>query len=102
MTFFFYLLLFLFLLLSIVLCFVILIQEAKSLGLGASFGGDTSDSLFGTSTADVLKKFTAVVSGAFLIGCLLISLWSASLGRRAHQTPSFPVEVEQTQPESPQ
>jgi preprotein translocase subunit SecG len=98
MTFFFYILLFLFLLLSIILCFVILIQEAKSLGLGASFGGDTSDSLFGTSTADVLKKFTAVVSGAFLIGCLVISLWSASLGRRAHQKPSFPVEVEQTTP----
>jgi preprotein translocase subunit SecG len=98
MTFFFYVLLFIFLLLSSVLCFVILIQEAKSLGLGASFGGDTSDSLFGTSTADVLKKFTAIVSGAFLIGCLLISLWSASLGRRAHQIPAFPIEVEQTTP----
>lgn len=94
MTFLFYILIFLFLLLSVILCFVILIQEAKSLGLGASFGGDTSDSLFGTSTAEVLKKFTAILSGAFLVGCLVLSLWSASLGRRA-QAISYPVEVEQ-------
>jgi len=81
---------------------VILIQEAKSLGLGASFGGDTSDSLFGTSTAEVLKKFTAYLSGAFLIGCLILSLWSASLGRKS-QAISYPVEIEQSvpQPEIP-
>lgn len=94
MTFIFYLLIFLFLLLSALLCFVILIQEAKSLGLGASFGGDTSDSLFGTSTAEVLKKFTAYLSSAFLIGCLVLSLWSSSLGRKA-QRGSYPVEIEQ-------
>ena len=96
MTALFYILIFLFLLLSVILCFVILIQEAKSLGLGASFGGDTSDSLFGTSTAEVLKKFTAFLAGAFLIGCLVLSLWSASLGRRVIQTP-VPIEVEQPQ-----
>ena len=101
MTLLFYILIFLFLLLSVILCFVILIQETKSLGLGASFGGDTSDSLFGTSTAEVLKKFTAILSGAFLIGCLVLSLWSASLGRKA-QNISYPAEFEQTKPESPQ
>ena len=63
MTILFYIFLFLFLLMSVVLCFVILIQEAKSLGLGASFGGDNSDSLFGTSTAEVFKRFTAYLSG---------------------------------------
>jgi len=94
MTILFYFLIFLFILLSLLLCFVILIQEAKSLGLGASFGGDTSDSLFGSSTAEVLKKFTAYLSGVFLIGCLLLSLWSASLGRRGQKT-SYPVEIEQ-------
>lgn len=99
MTVLFYILIFLFLLLSIILCFVILIQEAKSLGLGASFGGDTSDSLFGTSTAEVLKKFTAVLSGAFLIGCLALSLWSASLGRRAQTQFVPPVEIEQPTPQ---
>ncbi len=101
MTLLFYLLLFLFLLVSVILCFVILIQEAKSLGLGASFGGDTSDSLFGTSTAEVLKRFTAILSGAFLIGCLLLSLWSGSLGRRAERSFS-PIEIPQSKPETPE
>jgi preprotein translocase subunit SecG len=62
MTVLFYISLFLFMLLCVILCFSILIQEAKSLGLGASFGGDSGDSLFGTSTAEVLKKFPSYVA----------------------------------------
>jgi preprotein translocase subunit SecG len=82
MTLLFYLFLTLFILASSLLCLVILVQEAKSLGLGASFGGDNSDSLFGTSTAEVLKRFTGYLSAAFLIACLVLSLWSGVLGRR--------------------
>jgi preprotein translocase subunit SecG len=93
MTFLFYLLLFLFLLLTVVLCFVILIQEAKSLGLGASFGGDNSDSLFGTSTAEVLKRFTGYVAAIFLAAALVLSFWSSSLGRHREILPS-PVGIE--------
>ena len=63
------------------LCFVILIQESKSSGLGASFGGDSSDSLFGTSTADVLKKFTGWLAVVFLASCVLLSLWTSAMGR---------------------
>ena len=81
MTAFFYIVLFLFIALSALLCFVILIQESKSLGLGASFGGDSGDSLFGTSTASVLKKFTAYLAGIFLISCLILSLWTSAIGR---------------------
>ncbi len=92
MTFLFYLTLCLFLLASLLLCFVILIQEAKSLGLGASFGGDNSDSLFGTSTAEVLKRFTGYLAGVFLFACLALSLWSGSLGRS--QNIPAPTEVE--------
>lgn len=88
----FYVFLFLFLLLSVLLCFVILIQEAKSLGLGASFGGDNSDSLFGTSTAEVLKKFTAYLAGIFIVGCLVLSLWTSALGRK-EIAPVTPMKV---------
>ena len=77
----FYVILFLFIGLCALLCLVILIQESKSLGLGASFGGDAGDSLFGTSTAAVLKKFTAYLAGIFLIVCLILSLWTASIER---------------------
>lgn len=63
------------------LCGVILIQESKSTGLGASFGGDAGESLFGTSTADVLKKVTAWLAAIFLISCVLLSVWTTALGR---------------------
>ncbi|MBI3508203.1 MAG: preprotein translocase subunit SecG [Chlamydiia bacterium] len=92
MTALFYIFIFLFLLLCTLLCFVILIQEAKSLGLGASFGGDAGDSVFGTSTAEVLKKFTGYLAGVFLIGCLVLSLWTAALGRK-RAAPIVPIEI---------
>jgi preprotein translocase subunit SecG len=81
MTFLYFTAIALFMLLCIILCFVVLIQESKSTGLGASFGGDTGDSLFGTSTADVLKKFTAWLAIVFLAACVLLSLWTSSMGR---------------------
>ena len=93
MTVLFYLFLSLFLLLSMILCFTILIQESKSLGLGASFGGDSSDSLFGTSTAEVLKKFTAYVAGIFLLSSLVLSLWSGALGRGTKLPELPPIET---------
>lgn len=92
MTVLFYFLLSLFLLLCVILCFSILIQEAKSLGLGASFGGDNSDSLFGTSTAEVLKKFTAYCAGIFLIVSLLLSFWSSALGRGSMSEKNLDIE----------
>ena len=81
MSFLFYFSLSLFLIFCAFTCFIILIQESKSLGLGASFGGDAGDSLFGTSTAEVLKKFTAYLVAIFMISCVLLSLWTASLAR---------------------
>jgi preprotein translocase subunit SecG len=81
MTALFYVMLFIFLLLSALLCLVILVQESKSLGLGASFGGDNSNSLFGTSTADVLKTITGYLALGFVAFCIILSVWSSSLGR---------------------
>jgi preprotein translocase subunit SecG len=84
MTFLYYFSIFLFLTICVVLCFVVLIQESKSTGLGASFGGDASDSVFGTSTATVLKKFTAYLAAAFFILCVILSLWTGALARSSH------------------
>ena len=95
MTFLFYLSIFLFMLICGVLCLVILVQESKSLGLGASFGGDPGESLFGTSTAEVLKKFTAWLAAIFMISCVLLSLWSASIG--AERVKSLPTTLEEIQ-----
>ena len=87
MGFLFYLTIFVFLSLCGLLCLLVLIQESKSLGLGASFGGDPGDSLFGTSTADVLKKFTAWIACGFVVACVLLSIWSESLGSKVAEIP---------------
>jgi preprotein translocase subunit SecG len=84
----FYVSLFLFIGLCALLCLVVLVQESKSLGLGASFGGDPGESLFGTSTAAVLKKFTAWLAVIFTISCVLLSIWSSSLNRTKAPLPA--------------
>ncbi len=80
MTFIFYFSIIAFIILSVLLCLVILIQESKSMGLGASFGGDAGESLFGTATADVLKKFTTWLAIIFVASCIILSLWTANMG----------------------
>lgn len=91
-TFFYFSAIMLFVLLCVVLCFVILIQESKSSGLGSSFGGAAADSVFGTSTAEVLKKFTAYLAVAFLVSCVILSLWTSAMGRSKQSASQFPVE----------
>jgi len=81
MTALYYLLIFLFLFVSIILCLVILVQESKSSGLGASFGGDSGDSLLGASAPEILKKVTGWLAVVFLGGCILLSVWTGALGR---------------------
>lgn len=85
MTVIYYLILSLFILLCVLLCFVIMIQESKSTGLGASFGGDSGGSVFGTSTASVLKKFTGWLAVLFFAACIVLSLWTEAKGRVQHQ-----------------
>ncbi len=75
----FYLAIITFFLLCTALAFLILIQESKSLGFGASFGGDVGGSLFGTSTPQVLKKMTGWLAVIFFVGCLILSYWSAGM-----------------------
>ncbi|NDD57935.1 MAG: preprotein translocase subunit SecG [Chlamydiae bacterium] len=95
MSFIFYFTVFVFLGLCSLVCLLVLIQESKSLGLGASFGGDPGDSLFGTSTADVLKKFTAWMAAVFVISCVLLSIWSESIGEKAIELPYSIEELQQ-------
>lgn len=91
MTFIYFFALTLFMLLCLLLCLVILMQESKGGGLGAAFGGEASESIFGTSTADVLKQFTAWLGAIFLISCVVLSLWTSAMGRsNTAKSGSFP------------
>lgn len=62
------------------------------MGLGASFGGDPGESLFGTSTAQVLKKFTAYLAVIFVAGCVILSLWSSAMGKSEPSSLTLPIE----------
>jgi preprotein translocase subunit SecG len=85
MTVIYFTALLIFLMLCALLCLIVLVQESKSLGLGASFGGDPGDSLFGTSTADVLKTFTAWLALIFMVSCVLLSLWTGTMSRNKNR-----------------
>ncbi len=89
MSLLFFMFIFLFLAIGVMLAFLIMMQESKNLGLGASFGGDSSSSVFGASTADVVKKATAYLAVAFLAGCFILTYWSHALSMAPR-----PVEVE--------
>lgn len=65
-----------FLILCVLLVVLILLQSDKSAGMGIL--GGSSQSAFGSSTADVITKATGVMVGLFMVGSLgLASLESA-------------------------
>lgn len=78
-NFIFYLCLCSFIGLSFFLILIILAQESRSLGLGASFGGDSSSSLFGTSTADIIKKITRYLITIFFLLSIFFSFWCGKI-----------------------
>src|SRR5512137_2568201 len=66
----------LFLLLCVLLVIVILLQSDKSAGMGIL--GGSSQSAFGSSTADVISKATGIMIALFMLGFLgLASLESS-------------------------
>ena len=75
-----------FILLCLFTCLIILIQESKSMGLGSSFGGDSGESVFGTGTADILKKLTTWLAVIFMISSVMLSMWTSNLGRTEEAT----------------
>jgi len=76
----------LFLLCSVILVLLVLIQRGRGGGLAGAFGGPGGHSAFGTKTADVFIKATAVLGAIFFILAVVTalvmryqqsSLWSA-------------------------
>lgn len=58
----------LFLILAVLLVILILLQSDKSAGMGIL--GGSSQSAFGSSTADIITKITGVMVGLFMLGSL--------------------------------
>ncbi len=67
-----------FLILCVLLVVLILLQSDKSAGMGIL--GGSSQSAFGSSTADVITKATGIMIGLFMVGSLgLAGLESAKM-----------------------
>ena len=64
----------LFLLCSVILVLLVLIQRGRGGGLAGAFGGPGGHSAFGTKTADVFIKATAVLGAIFFILAIVTAL----------------------------
>jgi len=72
-----------FVIICILLIFLILIQSNRSSGMGI-LGGGGSQSAFGSSSADVLTKITAIMATIFIgLGLVIAYLKSQSSGLEA-------------------
>ena len=54
-------------LVAVLMTLVILMQRPKSEGLGAAFGGEVTENIFGAQTTNVLTKFTGWLAGIFFV-----------------------------------
>jgi protein translocase SecG subunit len=67
-------------LVTVLLGFVILIQEPKQAGLSGAFGGGMggSDQMMGTKATSGIGRFTAILSVTFFSLCILVGVVSSS------------------------
>ncbi len=73
----------LFLILSVLLIVIILLQSDKGAGMGILGGG--SQSAFGSSTADVITKITAVLVALFMLGSLGLAVLESNRARNLEE-----------------
>jgi len=64
----------LFLLTAVILILLVLVQKGRGGGLAGAFGGPGGHSAFGTKTADIFVKATAVVAGLFFV-LSIVTAW---------------------------
>ncbi len=62
-----------FIIVSLLLIFMVAIQNENSTGLGGIFGGN-SESAFGASSPEFLTKATTILAVAFMVLALLVAL----------------------------
>jgi preprotein translocase subunit SecG len=68
-------------LVSLVLIAVILLQAGRGGGLSESFGGSSTQTIFGTKTSVFLMRATAVSAVVYIITCLVLGVMTAHMGR---------------------
>lgn len=89
---------------SLVLIAVILLQAGRGGGLSESFGGSSTQTLFGTKTSLFLTRATAASAIIYIITCLLLAVMTSQRGRSlvAKRGLNIPVAAGQQHPSGPQ
>ena len=89
---------------SIILGFIILVQNPKGGGLAGSIAGFSNQFMGVKQTTDVLEKGTWLFGGVIAVLCLVSTLFisgSATTGNRAGSINDRPVNTTTTNPGSP-
>ena len=82
----------LFLLTAVVLSLLVLIQRGRGGGLAGAFGGAGGSSAFGTKTADIFIKATAVLGGVFFL-LAIITAYMMRVDRQPTVPTALPAEA---------
>ena len=86
---------------SLFLIAVILLQAGKGGGLADSFGGSQMQNMFGTKSATVLTRLTAVCAIGFIGTCIALAVISSHQARSIVDNvriPKVPISVPQAAP----
>lgn len=65
----------------IILIGVILLQAGRGGGLSETFGGEASQTIFGTKVSVFLTKATIVAAALYLVTCLSLGIMTTKRGR---------------------
>lgn len=88
---------------SLVLIAVILLQAGRGGGLSETFGGSSTQTLFGTKTSVFLKRATAVSAVVYILTCLTLAVMTGHRGRSlvAREGMKMPITQGQGAPQGP-
>jgi preprotein translocase subunit SecG len=84
----------LFLLTAVILTLLVLIQRGRGGGLAGAFGGAGGSSAFGTKTADVFVRATAIVGALFFILSIITAILMRPGREKPREAPAAPAPAE--------
>ena len=82
---------------SLVLIAVILLQAGRGGGLSDTFGGSSTQTLFGTKTSVFLTRATAASAIIYILTCLSLAVMTSHRGRSLISSGAMRMPIAQTQ-----
>ena len=85
-------------LVSLVLIAVILLQAGRGGGLSDTFGGSSTQTLFGTKTSVFLTRATAASAIIYILTCLSLAVMTSHRGRSLISSGAVRMPITQSHP----